>query len=593
MKTCTALLGALILAACSPRQGVIATGTRSAESSARLHQLSDQYFQEYLQFDPLLASDIGESGYDDQLAIDISESYRNQLRHFYARYLEKLDRLDTSGIDETDRLNYLALQHDLKLALEGLRFPTHLLPIDQLNSLPVRFPLLASGVEGHSFGTPQNYDDFIARTYTFTEWVDTAIANMRLGVSLHIVQPKPVIERTIPQLRAMIVDDPRQSVFYAPVTRMPAAFSAQARSRITAGFEAAIRDRIVPAYRKLLAFLESEYLPACRETAGMSALPGGREWYAYLARYYTTTDMPVDSIYQHGVTEVERIQRLRQALWTTAGVASDYDFRVALGPRSPVYGTADSLIAAYAALKTRVRKELPRLFERLPRADFEIRQVEPYREASAPSQYVPAPPDGSRPAIFYVNTARLASAPARPSASLFLHEAIPGHHLQMALQREDGSIPMFRRFGYYGAYIEGWGLYAESLGGELGLYLDTLQLYNALGAELARAKRLVVDVGLHAKGWTRDEAIDYLVRSGGVMRASAEREVDRYLAMPGQALAYKVGQMEILDLRRRAQQALGDRFDIREFHGAVLDDGALPLDLLEAKIEEWIGMKSQ
>lgn len=579
--------------ASSSRPVLPSPGARSDAAGSRVGQFFEEYFNTYLQFDPLLASQIGETSYNDQLAIDISEEYRTQIGHFYQRYLEKLARLDTSGINERDRISCQVLRRELTRSLDGLRYPTHLLPIDQLGSLAVRFPLLGSGADVHPFRVPGDYDDFVARAYAFGVWVDTAIANMRRGMELGVVQARPVIERTLPQLEAQIVDDPTTSVFYTPIRQMPQSFSDAQRTRLADAYRRMIAEQIVPTYRRLVEFLRSEYLPKCRDRAGMSALPGGDAWYEYLVRFYTTSEMPIDSLFLRGMAESERIQKARQAIFARVGATSDFEFRQKVLEHYPLYGTRDSLVAAYTLLKGRVERALPILFTRIPRADFEVRAVEEYREASFPSHYVPPPPDGSRPGIFYVNAGRTATAPQPVVESLFLHEAIPGHHLQLALQVEQTMLPTFRRFGYYGAFIEGWGLYAESLGSDLGLYTDIFQSYLRLGAELGRAKRLVVDIGLHRKGWSRSEAIDFLMRGGGMERAQAEAEVDRYIAMPGQALSYKVGEMEINELKTRAQRALGEDFDLRAFHDELLGDGALPLDLVEQKIEAWIGRQAE
>ena len=386
--------------------------------------------------------------------------------------------------------------------------------------------------------------------------------------------------KVLPQLDAHIVSDPHASVFYQPITNLPKDFDDETRGVLTEKYLKAIDAQIVPAYRRLRAFVQDEYLPRCRSTVGISALSGGKAMYAFKVRTETTTSLTPEEIFALGQREVTRISAEIDRL--NADIA-------AAGEAPPArYASADDLLRAYAEFRASVEAKLPTLFGRFPKAGYEIRRIEAFRERGMPSSYVPASPDGARSGVFYLNAAPLADGRTMAvSRSLFLHEAVPGHHLQMALQRENRRLPGFRRFAWYNAFGEGWALYAESLGTELDAYGNRHDRVGMLWGELFRAKRLVVDVGLHAKGWTREQAIAYL----GEPRENSEREVERYMAWPGQALGYKIGQLKILELRRRAEAALGPAFDLREFHDAVLEEGGMPLSVLEAKMERWIAAR--
>ena len=395
----------------------------------------------------------------------------------------------------------------------------------------------------------------------------------------------------LPQIEAHVVTDQKKSLFYGPIERMPADFSAADRTRITVAYESAIRDVLVPAYARLHAFVRDEYLPRTRATSGLSALGGGREWYDYLVRTSTTTNMSADEIHRIGLAEVARIHREMEKVKDGVGFTGDLKAFFAFVGSDPRFHfkSKDEILAAYREAKTRIDATTGRLFDVQPRADYEIRAIEPFRERSAAGgSYQPASPDGTRPGIFYLNTYDLPSRHTWAMESLLLHEGSPGHHFQLSVQRELESLPRFRRYGGFTAYSEGWGLYAESIGRELGVYSDPYQYYGALAGELWRAIRLVLDTGIHAKGWTREQAIEYALANSSQSNVTVTAEVERFMAIPGQALAYKVGQMKISELRQRAEQSLGSRFNIKSFHRKVLEDGALPLDILEEKINDWL-----
>ncbi|HTO11955.1 MAG TPA: DUF885 domain-containing protein [Candidatus Binatia bacterium] len=546
-----------------------------------LGDLVRDYDREITPYFPFLASDVGLHEYDRVLANDIGAEYRAGMLALCTRYREGLRQVDPAPLAEEQRVTYGAFAFRLETCVAGYRFPWHLLPVNQAgSSWPSRFPILGSGRGNHPFKTPRNYEDFLGRVDGFVVWMDTAIANMREGIARGITQPRLLMERVLPQLDAQIVEDPTASLFWEPVRNFPPDFGEPTRAALTAKYRAAIEDKIVPAYRRLRVFIHDEYLPRCRSTSGFGDLPDGRAWYEYAVRVSTTTGMTPDEVYALGVSEVERIQRVMDAVRAEKAAQRE--------PAPPRYRTLHDLLAGYAGLRADVDAAMPRLFGRFPRAGFEIRPIEAFRERSMPSSYVAASPDGSRPGVFYLNSGDLRDrGGAGVYRNLYLHEAVPGHHFQMSLQRENRRLPGFQRFGWYTAFGEGWALYAESLGGELGVYPHRADRLGMLHGELFRARRLVVDVGLHARGWTPEQAMDYL----GGRSVDNAREVERYMAWPGQALGYKIGQLKILALRNTAAAALGPSFDVRAFHDEVLKDGALPLTVLEAKMDRWLAAR--
>jgi uncharacterized protein (DUF885 family) len=560
---------ALALGACAP----VASGRGPAPT---LGEVLGSWERQTGAYFPFNASERGARQFDRVLANDIGEAYRRGLGVLCADHLAMVRRVDVDALGEEDRVTRDVLDFRLAACVEGLTFPWHLMPVNQTgSSWPSRFPILGAGRGQHRFATVQNYDDFLGRIDGFVAWMDTAVANMREGMARGLTQPRVVMERVLPQLDAQLVDAPEASLFWEPIRTLPTGFDAETRHRLTTAYRHAIAEKILPAYRRMRAFIAEEYLPRCRTSYGIGDLPDGRRMYAFAARLATTTEMTPDEIHALGLSEVRRLGDAIAALRAERSAVRE--------PAAPAYTTTADLVAAYTALGTEVQAALPRLFGRLPRTVYEIRRIEPYREPSMPSSYVAGAADGTRPGVFYLNAAELDRGPARVHRNLFLHEAIPGHHFQIMVQRENRALPPYRRFVSHTAFVEGWALYAEGLGHELGVYHTRRDRLDALFGERFRAARLVVDTGLHAKGWTHEQVTQYL--GGG---PNADREAVRYMAWPGQALAYKIGQLRILALRRRAEAALGPAFDIRAFHDTLLEGGSLPLTVLEAKMDRWI-----
>ncbi|MCG6872400.1 MAG: DUF885 domain-containing protein [Gammaproteobacteria bacterium] len=606
MKIRLALMAATVLglAACSETPPPAtpsgpAPEPESAQPSAEpvpaesdlLALLVEEYFEIQLQRAPVLATSIGDDRYNDLWPNDLTDEWRAETRAIEERFLASVEQIDREQLTGQDLLTWEVFRRARAMVIEGLQFPDHLLPVSQFFSPPNFFAQMGSGVSIQPFEDAKDYENFLARVDGFVAWMDQAIANMRQGVEQGIVQPRVLIEKAIPQLAAHLVDDVEKSIFFGPLRNFPEDLPATDRQRLEAAFRTAIREKIVPAYRRMRDFLRDEYLEKTRDSVGLYALPNGAAWYAYLARLQTTTDVAPAEIHEIGLREVARIQGEIREVMKQVGFAGNLKAFFKFMNEDPqfLFSDKEQLLQGYRDRKAVVSEASKKLFSLLPKADFEVRPIEEFREQSAAgAQYQRPSADGSRAGVFYVNTYDLKSRPSWAMDSLFAHEAIPGHHFQIALQQEIEDLPRFRRFGGQGAYIEGWALYAESLGKEVGLYADPYQYFGGLNAELFRAVRLVVDTGLHLKGWTRQQVLDYMADNLAVHEVKRISEAERYMAIPGQALSYKMGQLKIAELRRRAEEKLGERFDIKVFHAQVLGDGSLPLSVLESKIDRWL-----
>jgi len=594
-----AVVATLLLGACAA--GPATNGTSAAAAApvaaaspseaGRLQQLVDAYFEDYLALNPLVATAFGDRRYDDRFEVQISPQWRARSEQMQRDYLARLQQIDAGRLSGQDLLTYRVFETGRQRDLESFRFPSHLIPLNQFYSVPNSFAQLGSGNGMQPFETAEDYDRFLKRVDGFVAWTDQAIVNMREGAAKGYTLPKVLAERVLPQLEAQVVARPEDSIYWGPVKNLPADIGAADRERITAAYRKAIETKLVPSYRRLHEYIRVDYLPLCRTTVGLDALPDGKAWYEQRVRDITTTDLTPAQIHDIGLAEVARIHGEMASVMARVGFEGSLDdfFRFLNSDPRFVWPTREALIAGYVDIKNRVDPQLPRLFEELPRADYEVRAVEPFREKSAAGgSYQAASEDGSRPGIFYANTYDLSARPKWAMEALSLHEGNPGHHFQISIAREQKSLPRFRRFGGYTAYSEGWGLYAESLGPDLGLYTDPYQYFGRLEGELFRAIRLVVDTGLHSRGWTREQVLEYIDANSATSEARRVAETERYIAIPGQALAYKIGQLKISELRARAERELGPRFDVRKFHTAVLADGPLPLDVLEAKVDRWI-----
>ena len=465
------------------------------------------------------------------------------------------------------------------------------MPIDQFWSINLLIGQFASGASAQPFKTKDDYNNWLKRVAVFVTWCDTAIANMREGMEQGLVLPGALSKKVIPQLASWKEGPAEKHHFYSPVRRLPDGISQQEAHEIKTGYQAMIEGKLIPAINRLHDFFENEYMPAGRETSGFSALPDGAAWYQHLIRFYTSTDMTADEVFELGKSEVARIRRemekVKERVEFTGDLKAFFD-HVRSKPELMPFDDPQQVIDNFNAIHEKMKPNLEKLFDLKPKAAFEVRRTEAFREKSASPEYNPGSLDGTRPGVFYVPIPEVKSYNVYSDEDLFLHEAIPGHHYQFSLAQENEQLPSFRRMLWNNAYGEGWALYTESLGEELGLYHDPYQYFGMLGAEMHRAIRLVVDPGLHAKGWTRERAIQYSLNNEAESEASIISEIERYMAGPGQALSYKIGQLKIRELRKRAEDTLGHRFDIREFHNKVLESGCVPLNILEEKIDRWI-----
>ena len=596
-KTIPLLVAGLFLsAACA--------SSASGPESPRVDVLFANYYAFKLRINPVEATKLGEPGHDDRVANFISDDYRADLLAEYEAFLTAIAALEHADLSEADRLSLRVMEWDCSIKQQGLLNPLatvpspvfdlpniRLMPITQIFAFHLYFSQLASGSSVHPFETAEDYDDWLARIDGYVEWIDTAIANMRVGLEGGYVWPRAIVERSIGQFDGLLSESVEEHLYYQPIELLPASVSRADAERLTTAFARSIREQVNPAHERLLAFLREEYLPAAGDHSGLGALPHGQETYQYLIRYHTTTNMTADEIHSLGQHEVARISQEMEAVKQRVGFTGDlraFFDHVRASPEQMPFTEPAQVIASFEAIHARMQPRLEELFDMAPKAGFEVRRTEAFREQSASAEYIPGTMDGSRPGVFYVPIPDVAAYNKFADEALFLHEAIPGHHYQISLQQESQELPEFLHPEGIGVFVEGWALYSESLGVELGLYEDPYQYFGMLSMEMHRAIRLVVDTGLHAKGWTREQAIQYSLAHEAESEASITAEIERYMVAPGQALSYKIGQLKIRELRSRAEAALGERFDIREFHSQVLNSGSLPLVLLEAKIDAWL-----
>ena len=568
----------------------------AADKAAQLDKFYADYWEALLKLNPLQATFQGDNRYNDQMPDFYSAEFRKQSHDFTRGWLDKAQAIGSDGLQGQDLISYEIFVRDAKESLEGEQYPDWMLPVDQMGSIATFAAQLGNGTGAQPFKTVKDYDNWLARGDRIPVLVDSIIADMQAGIAAGVVQPKALMVKVVPQYDAIIKDKPEDSLFWGPIANMPKDFSAADKARLTDAYRAMIGDRMMPAFRKLRAFIANDYLPKTRDSVGLNQLPNGDAWYAYKVRATTTTDLTPAQIHQIGLDEVARIHgEMRKVMQQVGFKGSLQDFFEHMRTDKQFeFKSEDALLAYYRGLEAKVMKGVPSQFSLLPKAGFEIRPVEAFRAKSAAGgEYQSPSEDGSRPGIFYVNTYDLPARKTWDAEDLFLHEAIPGHHFQLALQQELTGVPAFRRFGGNTAYIEGWGLYAESLGKDLGVYETPYDYFGYLQNELWRAIRLVTDTGLHSKGWTREQVIKYMLDNSAASETDATAEAERYIAWPSQATAYKIGELKIQELKKKAQAQLGDKFDPREFHAEILKDGALPLSVLNDKVDRWLASKQQ
>jgi uncharacterized protein (DUF885 family) len=560
----------------------------------QLEQMYSSYWEESLKRNPIQATYVGDNRYNDELPNFFTPKYRADSITFSKNWLKKFEAIDAKDVSGQTRLSYDIIVRSLKLELEGSQYRTDLMPLNQFNNIVGSFAQLGSGTSAQPFKTVKDYDNWLKRANKIPELMTQMKANMREGIKTGMVQPKVLMVKVLPQLNELVKDKTEESIFWMPIKNMPTTFSAADKKRLTEQYRKMISEKVTPSIKSLSSFVKDEYLPKCRDSVGMQFLPNGKAIYAYNAKLSTTTEQTPAQLHDIGLSEVARIQReIRKIMVATKFKGSLQEFFHFMdSDKRFQFKNEKALLDAYNALRVKVDRKIPNYFAVTPKAGFEIRPIESFRAASAAGgEYQGPSEDGTRPGIFYVNTYDLPTRKTWDSEDLYLHEAIPGHHFQIAIQQELTGIPKFRRFGGDTAYVEGWALYTETMGKELGVFTDPYMYFGGLQGELWRAIRLVVDTGLHDKGWSREQVIKYMRDNSAVSETDAVAEAERYMAIPGQALAYKVGQLKITELRARSKKALGDKFDVREFHDQILKDGSLPMSVLDAKIDRWIASK--
>lgn len=566
--------------------------TSEAESE-KVNALFQRYFDDNMQMNPVYATYVGVNQYNDRFSAPISAENLAKALAFEQQYLNEIQSIDVSALSGQDLLSYEIFVRDRELAIKGAKFPSHLIPIHQMGGAHTYFASLGSGQSAQPFNTAEDYRNFMQRAEGFAAYMDSAIKAMQEGIEKSVVLPKPLIEKVLPQLKAHMLEDITQSVFYGPLDKLKdnQEITEADKQTLVADYENTIKNVIIPAYTRTHQFIQDTYLENGRDTFGLADLPNGKAWYEYRIETNTTLSLSADEIHEFGQKEVARILSEMIKVKETVGFDGDLPafFEFLRTDEQFFFESEQALIDGYTQIKEKIDSRVPQLFEVFPKADYEVRAVEAFRAASsAGASYQSPAPDGSRPGIFYINAHNLKAQPKYLMETLSVHEAAPGHHFQIAIQQEVESLPDFRQFGGYTVFAEGWALYAESLGKEMGLFTDPYMWYGRLSDEQLRAMRLVVDTGLHAFGWTRQQAIDFMVDNSSLALSDIEAEVERYIAIGGQAVSYKVGERHIRMLRNKAQKALGEKFDVKKFHTQILIDGALPMPILEAKIDRWI-----
>lgn len=564
-----------------------------ASESAKLAKLTKAYFNEQLLLSPLQATNIGVHKLNDKFNQPLSPEFFAYTQAVEQKYLNELSKIDVDKLAGQDLLSYQIFKRDRKLSIDSYQFPDYMLPINQMYGMHNFYAGLGSGESAQPFDSFQDYQNFISRSQGYAIYMDSVIWAMRQGIKEGVVLPRALVDKLIPQFKVHMVDQPEDSIFYGPVRKLEnnKMLTFSEKQKVTEQYRALITEVLVPSYKKVHDFLVNEYRPNARESYGLSSLPNGKAWYQYKIKTHTTLDLSAEEIHEFGKQEVARILNEMKKVKQTVGFDGDltafFDF---LQNDPQFYFTSEQeLIDAYVEVKDKINARVPLLFDIAPKADYQVKAVEAYRAASSAGASYQAPaPDGSRPGIFYINSYNLKAQPKFLVETLSIHEAAPGHHFQISLQQEVKGLPLFRKFSGYTVFAEGWALYAESLGKDLGLFTDPYQWYGRLVDEQLRAMRLVVDTGLHAFGWSRQQAIHYMAANSSMALSDIEAEVERYIAIPGQALSYKVGQRAITQMREDAKAVLGDNFDIRAFHTQILIDGALPMPILKAKIARWV-----
>jgi uncharacterized protein (DUF885 family) len=567
------------------------SGTKSEiQDNAALATLCNNYWEDYLKLYPFTATAVGDNRYNNAFPNNQSDSFRMQEIAFFDKYLNALKTIKVNSLNEFDKETYELLTYELNLQKEETALPFWQMPINQFWSFTLEFAQLGSGTGNQPFKTVADFENFNARMKLFPAWADSAIGNMRVGMAAGNILPKVLVEKVLPQLKSVLTTDPTNNIFYKPIKNLPENFSKEEKSKLQNAFFYNISNSIMPAYSRIYNFLKNEYLPKARTTDGLGSLPQGKEMYAYLIKRFTTTSLAPDSIYNLGLQQVAMLSAEMEKVKTSVGfkgTLQEFFNYVNTDKKFKIFATPKAVLDSFWSVKNTIEPNLAKMFSEVPKTKFEIRQTEAFREATASAEYNAGSEDGTRPGIFYTPIISAKAFNAVGMETLFLHEAIPGHHYQISLQQENKKLPQFRKFLDYSAYAEGWALYTETLGKELGLYKDPYQYLGHLSDAMHRAIRLVVDAGIHSKGMSRTEAINYMMANERITEPEATAEIERYMAIPGQALSYYIGKMSITKMRNEYEVQMKDKFKLSDFHAQILNGGNMPLALLEKKLKRW------
>lgn len=558
---------------------------QSADTKA-LHALFEAEWDYSMQQSPETASDLGDRRWNDRWSDESLVAYARRYVH-NREILGDLKKINRTNLSAADQLNYDLFQKNYERSVEGYKFRQFLIPLNQRGGIQTQDEL----ADSLRFETKKDYQDWIARMRSFPVLMDQTIDLMREGIKERMVHPKVIMQRLPAQIDKQIVSDPTQSGFYKPFQHYSSEISAADQQQLSQEARQAIEQQVVPAYKKFKEFFVKEYLPACFDQVGIWQVPHGDELYAYDVRRYTTTDLTPDQVHEIGLKEVARIRAEMDRVMQQTGFKGTREefFKFLRTDPQFYYKSPDDLFEAYKAMAKTIDPNLVKVFRTLPREPYGVEAIPAVAAPDTTAAYYrPGAADGSRAGTYFVNLYKPETRPKWEMLVLTLHESVPGHHLQIARAHELGEMPKFRRFGGYTAFTEGWGLYAESLGDDMGLYTDPYAKFGELTYQMWRAVRLVVDTGIHAKHWTRDQAIKYFMDNAPKAELDIVNEIDRYIAWPGQALAYKIGELKIHELRTRARDQLGEKFDLKAFHDVVLGSGPLPLDILERNVNDWI-----
>ena len=572
---------------------------RTFSQNKDLNKIFNDYYQERLELFPVTATYAGNPMYNDLLQNDGSQEYINRLNKFYSKYLHELSVYNQSNLSFSDWISCRILKESLEMESQAQSYHPEYMPVNQFMSLPpnrtetlpIMMGLLGSGTGAQPFKSIKDYENWLKRIHLFTIWVDTAIGNFNKGITAGIVLPRVLVMKMIPQIESLAQEDTSRNIFFGPVRNFPMDFTEEQRKKLSASYYLAITTELIPAYRKLVGYIRNDYLPHARLSSGYNDLPNGKEMYEFYVRYYTTTNKSPEEIYQIGLKQVEimhsEMERIKKETGFK-GTLSEFFKYLETDPRFTPFKSPEEVLDAYRAIYKKIGPNLPSLFGVKPKTPFVIKQTESYRSMSAAAQYFAGSLDGTRPGVFYVPIVDARSYNSFLMEDLFMHESIPGHHYQVSLQREDTTLPFFRRIFGVSSFNEGWALYAETLGSQLGCYADPYQYFGFLQEQIHRDIRLVVDVSLHTGKMNREEAIKYMLDNEPESEQVATAEIERYMALPGQALSYKIGELTIESLRDKSKVELGAKFSLKKFHDAILNGGSMQLDIFENYMNHWI-----